>query len=121
MEKITEQLHFLEIKNKSELNDLLEMMANNRDFTFEFANGQEYRIITDYKIYDIYCEEQEDMLKEIYPEVFDNNLWWVEIDMDKTIENILDADGYGNLFATYDGKENEVNFEGELFHFFRTN
>jgi hypothetical protein len=121
MEKITEQLDFLEIKNKSELNDLLEMMANNNDFHFEFENGQMYRIISDYKIYDIYCEEQEDSLKECYPQIFDEKPWWVEIDLSKSIDNILNADGYGNLFATYNGDEYEVNFEGELFHFFRTN
>jgi antitoxin component of MazEF toxin-antitoxin module len=121
MKNLTEQLDFLEIKNKRELKELLEMMVNNRDFTFEFENGQEYRIINENKIEDIYFEEQEDMLNEVYPEVFNNNLWWVEIDMNKTIQNLLDADGYGNLFATYDGTDNEVYLEGDLFHFFRTN
>ena len=121
MKNITEQLDFLEIKNKSELSDLLEMMVNNNDFTFEFANGQEYRIINENKIEYIYFEEQEDALRDIYPEVFDSNLWWVEIDMNKTIQNILDAYGYGNLFATYDGDEHQVYLERELFYFFRTN
>lgn len=121
MEKITEQLDFLEIKNKSELSDLLEMMVNNNDFTFEFENGQEYRIISECVIMDTYFEEQEDMLREVYPQMFDSNLWWVEIDMKKTIQNLLDADGYGNLFASYDGTDNEVTLDRDLFHFFRTN
>ena len=121
MENITEQLDFLEIENNTELEELLEMMVNNRDFTFEFKSGEEYRIINERKIEDIYFEEQEDMLREVYPEIFDNNLWWVEIDINKTIQNLLDADGYGNLFATYDGTDNEVYLDRELYHFFRTN
>jgi hypothetical protein len=121
MENLTEQLDFLKFKNKLEFKELLEMMVNNNDFIFEFESGEEYRIISDYKIYDIYCEEQEDSLKECYPEIFDKKPWWVEIDLDKTIDNILNADGYGNLFASYDGEEHEVTLEKELFHFFRTN
>lgn len=121
MKNLTEQLDFLEIKNKKELKKLLEMMVNNNDFIFEFVNGQEYRVINDEVIYEIYCDEQEETLLDVYPHIFKDLPWWVELDLDKTIQNILDADGYGNLFASYDGDEYEVNFEGELFHFFRTN
>ena len=121
MKKFTEQLDFLQFENVKEIKELLEMMVNNNDFIFEFKNGEEYRIINDEVIYEIYCDEQEETLLVIYPEVFKSNLWWVEIDMPKTINNILDADGYGNLFASYDGEEHEVTLEKELYHFFRTN
>ena len=121
MEKITEQLDFLEIKNKTEFKELLEMMVNNNDFIFEFKNGEEYRIINDEVIYEIYCDEQEETLLDVYPHIFKDLPWWVELNLDKTINNILDADGYGNLFASYDGEEHEVTLEKELYHFFRTN
>jgi secreted Zn-dependent insulinase-like peptidase len=122
MRELEHQLDFLELECQLDILELEKMMINNNDFTFEFSNGKEYRIINDNVIERIYFEEQEEQLEQVYPEIFKDKLWWVEIDIEKTIENILEVDGFGNLFATYDARDNEVWLEANnMFHFFRIN
>ena len=89
------------------------------DFTIELG-GNEYRFISECSIEDIYYEEQVELIKECY---FDNKdlPWWVEIDWEKTVENVLYSDGYGNHFSRYDGSEENISFEDHSYYVFRTN
>lgn len=113
--------YFIDGVTKQEVKEVLNLIETESDFTYEFENGEEYRIINENVITNIYFEEQEELLAEIYPEIFEKKPWWVEIDLNKTIQNILDADGYGQLFATYDGVENEINIDGVYYYCFRIN
>lgn len=98
-----------------------DIMYRKDEGIIELENGRKYRIINDDVIWDIYKEEQEQSLEECYPELFKNIPWWVEIDMEATITNIYDTDGYGSLFATYDGAEHFIKTNLGNFYIFRTN
>lgn len=87
------------------------------DFTFDL-DGNEYRIISDSSIWDIYVET----IKEIVTDCYDLNLDKVpdfialSIDWEQTAQNAF-ADGYGHTFSGYDGSEIEVSG----YYIFRTN
>lgn len=73
------------------------------DFSLEIDN-MEFRIIHEDDIDSIHTEEIEEMTKDIF--LGGNEIpWWIEIDWEKTAENVRQADGYGHHFATYDGEE----------------
>jgi len=88
-------------------------------------DGCEYRLISDRSIREIAQEEIWDTISECYLHGAadrDGNLpWWIEIDEEKTVQNVIDSDGYANHFATYDGDEREVQAGEGLVHIFRTN
>lgn len=102
-----------------EVEELYEIMCKENDFSREI-DGKEYRFISENTIEDTYYDEQLELIKELY---FPNeNLpWWIEIDWDRTIENVFNADGYGNFFSRYDGSEETFSFDDELWYVFRTN
>lgn len=102
-----------------EVEELYEIMCKENDFSREI-DGKEYRFISENTIEDTYYDEQLELIKELY---FPNeNLpWWIEIDWDRTIENVFNADGYGNFFSGYDGSEETFSFDDELWYVFRTN
>ena len=43
------------------------------------------------------------------------------IDIDSLAETVVEVDGRGNSLATYDGKEREIESNGEWFYIYRTN
>ena len=100
-----------------ELYETLESEIDNNDFTIEF-DGNEYRIISDSSIWEIYVEE----IKTIVEDCYDLNLDKVpdfialSVDWEQTAKNAY-ADGYGHTFAGYDGEESEA----AGFYIFRTN
>jgi len=112
--------HILTIDlDDNELQELADKLYTKNDFTIEFRMG-EYRIINADAIWSIYRDEQEELIKDVYFAGKDFP-WWVEIDWEKTCENVLNSDGYGNNFASYDGNEQEFNYDGENWYVFRTN
>ena len=110
----------LEIKiTKKEYDEFLYEIDNSFDFLIVFKE-REYRFINDYYIDKIYHEEQVELITDCY--FVDANLpWWIKIDWEKTIKNVLDSDGYGNHFSSYDGSEDEITNNGNLFYIFRIN
>jgi hypothetical protein len=115
LEEITE----LEIQD-NDLDMLNDLMYTKNDFHFEI-DKQEYRCINADAIWSIYRDEQEDCIRDSYFSTLDEIPWWLEIDWERTCENLLNADGYGNHFNHYDGSENEFRHENELWYLFRTN
>jgi hypothetical protein len=98
------------------INDL---MYTKNDFNFKIDN-QEYRCINEDAIWDIYLDEQQELIQEVY--LGRGELpWWFKIDWQATCENILNSDGYGNHFSTYDGSEENFGINGEGWYLFRTN
>ena len=68
------------------------------------------------------CNVARDEIQELVQDCYLNGTdldkyWWIEVDWDKTAKNVIDADGYGHHFATYDHEE--YYYEG--CYFFRTN
>ena len=124
MEEIVEVIEIIEAELSIELHtddaeNLIDEMYCKNDFTIEIDGG-EYRFINDSEIWDIYFEEQKDLIEELYlPRMTD--LWWIEIDWDATINNLLNSDGYPHHFATYDGDENTIIWNNETWYIFRTN
>ena len=45
----------------------------------------------------------------------------MKIDRDEFIDDVIIADGRGPTIASYDGEENEVQYEGEWYFIYRTN
>lgn len=103
--------------NKKELEYLDDQLAYDNDFTIEI-DGNEYRFISEKTIEDTYFDEQKDLIKEIY--LGGKELpYWIEIDWEATIENVLSSDGYGNHFASYDGEEIDFVYSDERWYVFR--
>ena len=102
-----------------ELDDLENEMSKSNDFTIDL-DGCQYRFISENTIEDTYHDEQMDLIKECFLDGKDLP-WWFEIDWDKTIENVFNADGYGNHFSGYDGSEETFGYDGEVWYVFRTN
>jgi hypothetical protein len=89
------------------------------DFALDF-DGNEYRIIHDADIWDIYVEEIKNIVQDCYSDVLNMEkipaFISVSIDWGATAHNTY-VDGYGHTFASYDG--NEIECKG--YHIFRTN
>ena len=120
IEFIDEVEYILDIKlTETEAEELSFAFDNDTDFYIELDGG-EYRFISENTIDDIYHDEQMELIKELY---FDGKEfpWWIEIDWDKTIENVLNADGYGNHFSHYDHSEETFIYNDENYYVFRTN
>lgn len=97
------------------LRDKLE--DNETDFTFEF-DGNEYRLIREDEIWDIYVETIQQIVEDCYEVNLDKipPFIAISIDWEKTAKNAY-TDGYGHTFSSYDGSELEA---GE-YYIFRTN
>jgi hypothetical protein len=104
---------------RSKLVEIEDLMYEENDFTIELDN-KEFRFISENTIEATYYDSQKELIEEVYfPK--ENLPWWIEIDWEQTIENVLSADGYGNHFSTYDGSEESFAHDGELWYIFRTN
>ena len=101
---------------KHEVSDLIGY-ANVNDFYVELDNT-EWRIIDEAWIDDIARDEIQEIVQDCYLNGTDlDKYWWIAVDWDKTAKNVIDADGYGHHFSTYDSEE--YYYEG--WYFFRTN
>lgn len=100
-----------------ELYETLESEIGNDDFTVDF-DGNEYRIISDSSIWEIYVEEIKNIVNDCYDLKLDKIPDFIafEIDWEQTAKN-AHVDGYGHTFASYDGEESEA----AGFWIFRTN
>lgn len=100
-----------------ELIETLESNKGDDDFSIEF-DGNEYRVIADSAIWDIYVEAIKDIVNDCYDLKLDKlpEFLAVEIDWEQTAKNCY-VDGYGHTFATYDGEEVECSD----YWIFRTN
>jgi hypothetical protein len=97
--------------------------ADDSDFCIEI-DGEEFRIIQEDSIRDIAQEEIAETIKDCYLSQSSNGdlPWWIEIDWNKTVQNCIDADGYGHHFSSYDGSEYEIAVDGIIkWYAFRTN
>jgi hypothetical protein len=99
------------------LDELEDKMNSDDDFSFEF-DGNEYRIIKDSSIWEIYRDEIQSTVEECYDLKLDNipNFVAFAIDWEQTAKNAY-VDGYGHTFSSYDGSEEQA---GEWW-IFRTN
>ena len=107
----------------SELFDAIEELADKLDFEDDFYfeyDGNEYRIIKDSEIWDIFVEEIKNLVEDYYSDVLklDDIPGFIEfsIDWEQTAKNIY-VDGYGPTFSSYDHSELEI----KDFFVFRTN
>ena len=118
LKEIIEQITDLEIQ-ENDLEMIDDLLYTKNDFNFEI-NNREYRCINADAIWSIYRDEQEELIKDVYFAGKDFP-WWVEIDWERTCENVFNSDGYGNNFATYDGVEETFKYKEEQWYVFRTN
>lgn len=97
----------------------LESNIGDDDFTLDF-DGNEYRLINDDDIWDIYVEEIKNTVEECYSDVLklDDIPPFIafSIDWEQTAKNAY-ADGYGHQFSSWDGGEEE----SAGYYIFRTN
>jgi len=103
----------------SEVKEALENLdcSLSDDFTFEL-DGNEYRIISENSIWDIYVETIKEIIDDCYDLKLDDIPSFIafEIDWEQTAQNAY-ADGYGHTFASYDGEESKA----AGYFIFRTN
>lgn len=99
------------------LNKIAENISD--DFSFDF-DGNEYRIICDGAIWDIYVEEIKRIVDECYDLKLDKIPAFVAISVnwEATAHNAY-VDGYGHTFSSYDGGETTSDNRG--YWIFRTN
>ena len=115
----------VEEENKGNLSDILEALEeleNNigeEDFTLDF-DGNEYRIISESDIWDIYIETIQELVEDCYSDVLNldkiPSFIAISVDWVETAKNTY-ADGYGHTFSKYDGSEEEA----AGYYIFRTN
>lgn len=121
--KILETIIGSQSHTSLEMYDLKEAMATIRDnlgqtdFTLDF-DGNEYRLIDEDAIWNIYRDEIQRIVEECYDLKLDQIPEFIafEIDWEETAENAY-VDGYGHTFSSYDGSEE--NACG--YYIFRTN
>jgi hypothetical protein len=89
------------------------------DQTIEF-DGNEYRIIRESDIWDIYKKTIKDLVQDCYSDVLNLDkvpaFIALEVDWEQTAKNAY-ADGYGHTFSSYDHSE----IETKNHYIFRTN
>jgi hypothetical protein len=105
--------------NRDEARLIEDKISEEEDFYVEI-DGCEFRFISEQEIFGIYVDSIEQMVQECYlggSEIPN----WVEIDWDQTAENLLESDGYGHHFASYDGNEYQYTLGGYDYYLFRTN
>ena len=104
--------------NRQVLQDFIdEFDLSDSDQTIEF-DGNEYRIIRESDIWDIYVEEIKNIVNDCYDLKLDKlpDFIAVSIDWEETAKNAY-ADGYGHTFSHYDHSE----IETKNHYIFRTN
>lgn len=122
-EDFQEALKEYQEEMQSEYGELIEALdeldgkIGEGDFYFEY-DGNEYRIIADSAIWDIYVEAIKDIVNDCYDLKLDNIPDFVawEIDWEQTAKNAY-VDGYGHTFSGYDGSE----LKTKNYYIFRTN
>ena len=109
--------HTFSIDDAREAIETLRDMMGESDFTFDF-DGNEYRIIKESDIWDIYVDEIKNTVEDCYDLKLDKipEFIAVSIDWEETAENAY-ADGYGHTFSSYDGSECRAGG----YYIFRTN
>lgn len=123
LSKTREEIEEYQEENESNYSELfdaieeLESKLDEDDFYFEY-DGNEYRIISEGAIWDIYVEEIQSTVEDCYDLKLDKMPSFVEfsIDWEATAKNCF-ADGYGHHFSGYDGSELEISG----YYVFRTN
>ena len=109
--------HDITVSDAREAIETLRDKIGEYDFTFDF-DGNEYRIIAESAIWDIYVEEIRQLVENCYDLKLNNIPDFVawSIDWEQTAKNAY-ADGYGHTFSHYDGSE----YEAGGYYIFRTN
>ena len=113
---INEHNHYIDMDQAREaIKTLRDDLSD--DFTFDF-DGNEYRIIADSAIWDIYRDEIQRIVEECYDLKLNDIPDFVafDIDWEQTARNAY-SDGYGHNFSSYDHSE----VEAGGYWIFRTN
>jgi hypothetical protein len=111
------QNHTIDCADAREAIETLRDHVGEADFNFEF-DGNEYRIIKESAIWEIYRDEIQNIVEDCYYLHLHNIPDFVafSIDWEETAKNAY-ADGYGHTFSGYDGSEAEAGG----YYIFRTN
>lgn len=95
--------------NRQDIFDALKSLdCGEDDFTLGF-DGNEYRIIKDSAIWEIYRDAIEQIVTDCYDLKLDSlpSFIAVSFDWEETAKNAY-VDGYGHTFASYDGDDREA-------------
>lgn len=116
-EIIDQHNHSIDLSEAREAIETLRDKIGESDFTFDF-DGNEYRIISESEIWDIYVGEIENIVTDCYDLKLDKLPAFIawSIDWEETAKNAY-VDGYGHTFSSYDGGEHEAGG----YYIFRTN
>lgn len=116
---IDKHSHNISISDAREAIETLREKMGVDDFTFDF-DGNEYRLIQEPAIWEIYKDAIEETVKDCYSDVLKldaiPSFIAVSIDWDQTAKNAY-VDGYGHQFSSYDGSEHMAGG----YYIFRTN
>ena len=92
------------------------------DFIIDI-DGNEYRVIAESAIWDIYVETIKELVNDCYDLKLDDIPSFIAFDInwERTATN-THVDGYGHTFSSYDGSEcTSESINGEYYWVFRTN
>lgn len=116
-EIIDQHNHCIDMSDAREAIETLRDKIGEDDFYF-VTDGNEYRLIKDSAIWDIYVDEIKCIVNDCYDLKLDEvpDFIALSIDWEQTAKNAY-VDGYGHTFSTYDGSE----YEAGGYWIFRTN
>jgi hypothetical protein len=108
----------LEISPNEAQDDISEQSYD--DCCFDYGK-REYYVYTERERDSNGLERAENLIDECYLTDEIRNSWiYRHFDMDSAIEEVI-SDGYGNLFASYDGAEYEEDVNGNTYYIYRAN
>lgn len=111
--------HNITVSDAREAIEILREKIGEDDFYFEF-DGNEYRLIKEPAIWEIYKDAIKEIVEDCYSDVLKldaiPSFIAVSIDWEQTAKNAY-VDGYGHQFSSYDGSEHMVGG----YYIFRTN
>ena len=107
-EIIDQHNHCIDMSYTREAIETLRDKIGEDDFYFDF-DGNEYRLIKDSEIWDIYVDEIKHIVNDCYNLKLDKvpDFVALSIDWEQTAKNAY-VDGYGHTFSGYDGSEHKA-------------
>ena len=117
-DKVIALAKHLEISPNEAQDDLTESKYNDSEYSY---GKRGYYVYTERERDSNGLERAENLIDECYLTDEIRNSWiYRHFDMDSAIDEVI-SDGYGTLFASYDGDENEEDVNGNTYYIYRTN
>jgi hypothetical protein len=118
-DEISDLQDLLDGVDEDEINEKIEELESEKEYILGDYDSYEYsETAIDAAVENRLREIERDplnTLKEFGMDVFDY------VDIDDLVKEVVDSDGRGHILASYDGSEDSVDYDGDLYYIYRTN